>query len=573
MAAFLESLFISVLNMSITAAAIIIAILLVRLPLKKAPKAIAYGLWFVVLFRLLCPVSFTSAISLFGLFGSGSSVMEPIPANIGTMMQPQVDIVIPAATKAFNTVLPAATPAASVNPVQSIMFILALVWALGVISLLIYSVVSYLLLKHRISTATLIRDNIYQTDRICSPFVCGFIKPKIYLPLTLEDREQEYIIRHEQIHIRKRDYLLKPLWFFAVCLHWFNPLVWVAFFLMSKDMEMSCDEAVIREMGENIKKDYSASLLALSVSRQSLAGSPLAFGETGTLARVKNVMKYKRPGFWVIVVAVAVVVAVSAVLAANPQAVETKPGLTRQFLQYKTEYVGNNAKVGGIIALLAFPEGIHYDSFALQTEFEPYEITVKLKSDASSREKSRTNPLNRRQFETNAAIMFSLIGNVEVINFSLPDDVGGNTFVYIRDWADKRYGRDIREFAGSEEEFDKLLSGHAATTEPAQGEPAYALMKLGRNGEVLAARLSLTGEETRLIEKTVFNALIKSTIWKGVDTGSLDECYLIRATYPDKSSTDYYAFMLDGLACLQTGQYGYYSRIDNELYAALVESI
>lgn len=571
MATFIESLFHSVLNMSITATVVIVAVMLVRLPLKKASKAVSYGLWFVALFRLLCPVSFKNSISLFGLFGSGSSTMEHIPANIGTMTRPQMNIAVPAITDAINASLPAATPAASVNPMQIVMFVLALVWALGVISLLVYSAASYLFLKRRISTATVIQDNIYQTDRICSPFVCGFIRPKIYLPIILENSERDYIIRHEQTHIKRRDYLIKPMWFFAVCLHWFNPLVWWAFYLMSKDMEMSCDEAVLQEMGEDIKADYAASLLALSVSRRLFTGSPLAFGETNTLARVKNVLNYKRPAFWIIAVAVAAVIVVSAVLAANPKGAETGPGLAWQFLQYKTEYVGNNSKVGGIIALLEFPEGVHYNSFALKTDSEPYGIAVKLNTDAVSKEEYHISPLSRRQFEYNAAIMFSLIGNVEVINFSLPGDDDGkaNGLVYTRDWADDRYGRDVRDFAGGEEEFGRLLSGQAATTEPAQGETAYMLMKLGGNGEVLAARSPLNGGEKRLAEDVIFKAMIKSTIREGVAIGSLGECYLIRAIHADNTSTDYYAFILNGFACVQIGQHGYYSRIDNELYEAL----
>jgi hypothetical protein len=197
---------------------------------------------------------------------------------------------------------------------------------------------------------------------------------------------------------------------------------------------------------------------------------------------------------------------------------------------------------------------------------------VKLDTNAVSQEEYLSNPLNRRQFEYNAAIMLALIGNVEVINFSLPGDAGGNThrLVYVRDWANDRYGRDIRDFAGSREEFGKLLSGQAATTKPSPAETSYGLMKL-RKGEVLAARSPLNGNEKQLAQDAIFNAEIKSTIRKGVDIGSLDQCYLIRAAYADNTFTDYYAFKLDGSACLQRGQHGYYSRIDNELYEAFAE--
>ena len=573
-----ESLFHAVFNMSLTATVVIAFVLLVRLPLIKAPKTVSYGLWFVVLFRLLCPVSFASAISLFGLFGTGRSVMGPVPANIGMMMRTQVNGFIPAITEAVNSSLPAATPMVSVNPMQVILFVAELVWILGLISLLLYSVVSYLFLKRRISTATLVRDNIYRTDRIGTPFVCGLIKPKIYLPHTLTDSEQQYIIRHEQIHIRRRDYLLKPLWFLAVCLHWFNPLVWLSFYLMNKDMEMSCDEAVIREMGESIKTDYSTSLLTLSVKRQFLSSSPLAFGEGGTLSRVKNVLKYKRPLFWVVAVAVAVAVAAAAVSAANPKELASGPSLAKQFLKHQTVYVGNNSKVGNIIALLQFPRGVRYDSFALHTDSEPYGITVNLKTDAPSQEEYRSNPINREQFATEAAVMFALIDNLEVINFALPSENNGNPFVYSRILANERYGRDVREFAGNEEEFAKLLSGQAPTPGPVKVETSYALMKLGKNGKVLAEISSLSGADKKLAEDVIFNALIKSTIYEGLNIRSLDECYLIKATYTvngSSSTSDYYAFMLDGFACLQRGDgNGYtpsYARTDNKFYNDIVK--
>lgn len=577
MEAFIESLFHSVINMSITASVVIAAVMLLRLPLKKAPGAVSYGLWFVVLFRLLCPISFKSAVSIFVLLGSNSS-MEHIPADIGTMTQPQMNMIVPGVTDSINAALPAATPAASVNPMQIILFVLAYIWALGVIILLTYSAASYLLLKRRISTATLLQNNIYQTDRISTPFVCGFIKPKIVLPVTLGYDERDYIIRHEETHIRQYDYLVKPLWFLAVCLHWFNPLVWLSFYLMSRDMEMRCDEAVIREMGEDIKVDYSSSLLTLSAAHIFLPGSPLAFGETGIKARVKNVLNYKRPAFWVIAVAVAAVLSATVVLAVNPNETKTEQSLAGQFLQYKTDYVGNNSKVGGIISLLKFPENIRYDSFGLKTNTKPYEVTIKLSASPALKE-YYTDTSRQQQFEYNAAVMLSLIGNAGAINFKLSDSENGSPLelVYTKDWADKQYGQDVRLFAGSKEKFAEFLFAKAAA-QPTQkqGEMTYTLMKLGKDGKVLKTLSPLNSETKQLAQDVIFNCMIKSTVWPGVNIKTLDNCYLLRVTYSDGTATDYYTFKHEGYSVMQQGTNGMYSRIDDGLYeklAALLDSI
>lgn len=314
---FLNDLFLSVLNMSITASYVILFVLLARLFLIKAPKFFSYSLWAVVLFRLVCPFSFSSALSFFGFFKKDS--MEHIPVNIGMMAQPHVNVGIDNINQVINNSLPAANPIVSANPMQIILFISSVLWALGILFLLLYSVVSYLLLKRKVNTAMLLKDNILESENIHSPFVLGLIKPKIYLPLGFSKTEKSYILKHEQIHIRRFDYLVKPLAFLVLCVHWFNPLVWISFILMNKDMEMSCDERVLQEMGTDIKKDYSRSLLSLAVSRKMISGGPLAFGESNVKSRIKNVLNYKRPAFWVVILAVVAIMVISVGLMANPK--------------------------------------------------------------------------------------------------------------------------------------------------------------------------------------------------------------------------------------------------------------
>ena len=336
----MHRLFPIVCNMSLTASVVILAVLAVRLLLRRAPKVFAYALWAVVLFRLLCPVSVTSAVSLMGALGAPAqertqrtSAVEYVPADImirGTapavtqLPQPPLPAETGGAVSdAPADTAPAAVPAMSFNePV----FILTLIWLAGMVLLLAYSLVSLLRLRRRLVGTVRLRDNIYLADHIPSPFVMGLFRPKIYLPSTLTETERGYILRHEQYHLRRRDHLVKFLSFLALCIHWFNPLVWAAFVLSGKDMEMSCDEAVVKALGEKIRADYSASLLSLATGRRIVAGMPLAFGEGDTGSRIRNLLNWKRPRPWVMAVCAVVCVGLIALCAANPGGTDAADG-------------------------------------------------------------------------------------------------------------------------------------------------------------------------------------------------------------------------------------------------------
>lgn len=324
----LQNLFLSVLNMSITASYVIIFVMIARLFLKKMPKVFSSSLWAVVLFRLICPVSFSAAFSFLKAFNPSSGKMEYFPSNIGMAGDPRIDTGISGINSIVQNSMPAAAPYASVNPMQIIIFILSVIWILGVLALVIYSVVSYLLLKQKVHTAMLLEGNIFECENISMPFVLGLINPKVYLPLGLSETEKNFILKHEQTHIRRFDYIIKPFAFLVLCVHWFNPLVWLSFVLMSRDMEMSCDEQVINELGSDIKKAYSTSLLSLAADRKMISGSPLAFGETGAKERINNILNYKRPAFWVIIAAVIAVAAIGIGLLANPNIENNKLAVT-----------------------------------------------------------------------------------------------------------------------------------------------------------------------------------------------------------------------------------------------------
>ena len=311
----MSEIFLTILNMSLTASYVIIFVILIRLLLKKAPKVISYALWGVVAFRLTIPFSFESMLSLM----PRNTNVVPIPHDIIYQQSPQINSGIGVVDTLVNNSLPAPTIGASVNPLQIYLEIGAYIWALGIIALLVYSFVSILILKRQLENSRLIEENIFEAKNLKTPFVLGLIKPKIYLPVGLNDTERSYILLHEQIHIKRKDHIIKVLSFLILSVHWFNPLVWIAFILMSKDMELSCDERVLKQINnEDIKKPYASSLLSLATEKHILNGSPLAFGEGNVRGRIKNVLDYKKPKFWIVLVSIFAVVIVGFALLANP---------------------------------------------------------------------------------------------------------------------------------------------------------------------------------------------------------------------------------------------------------------
>ncbi|MDD2421881.1 MAG: M56 family metallopeptidase, partial [Heliobacteriaceae bacterium] len=274
----MDTVFLQILNMSITSGYVILFVIVARLLLKKVPKIFSYALWSVVLFRLVCPFSFESIFSLIPVN------TRTIPQNILYSQAPQINSGITAIDQAVNNSLPApiVSAGAGANPMQFWLALGEAVWLLGIAVLLIYSVFTTIRLYRKIKAAKYVSDNIYEINSIKTPFVFGIFKPKIYLPANLLETEKAYIIRHEQTHIKRFDHIIRPFAFLVLCVHWFNPLVWLAFFLMGEDMELSCDESVIKQMGNEIKKDYSTSLLSLSTGKRIIGGCPLAFGENNT---------------------------------------------------------------------------------------------------------------------------------------------------------------------------------------------------------------------------------------------------------------------------------------------------
>ena len=315
----MTELFLDIVNMSISAGWLVLAVLALRLILKKAPKWVNVLLWGIVAVRLICPFSIESALSLIPSKETISpEIMMDWTPEISTGIEQLDQVVNPVISTSF-----APNPGTSANPLQILIPVAANLWLLGVLVLLAYTAISYLTLRHKLRTAVILRDNIFQCETVSSPFVLGIFKPKIFLPYSMDGNNLNHVVAHEQAHIKRRDHWWKPLGFLLLTVHWFNPLMWVAYILLCRDIELACDEKVIAELGNEQRADYTQALVACAVNRRMIAACPLAFGEVGVKERIRSVMNYKKPTFWIIVTALVVCVVVAVCFLTNPKDIKT----------------------------------------------------------------------------------------------------------------------------------------------------------------------------------------------------------------------------------------------------------
>lgn len=310
----MSELFLKIVNMSISASWVVVAVLALRFCLKKAPKWVNVLLWGIVAARMVFPFSIESVLSLI-------PSAETISPTIMMEQSPSVQTGVPALNHVINPVISSSftpAPGASANPLQIWIPVLAGIWLFGIAALFLYSAVSYCRLRRKVCEAVILRDNIYQSENVCSPFVLGIIRPKIYLPYHMDSREVGHVIAHEQTHIRRKDHWWKPLGFLLLTIHWFNPLMWLSYVLLCRDIELACDEKVIGKMGNAQRADYTQALVACSVDRRLIAACPLAFGEIGVKERVKSVMNYKKPAFWIVLASVIVCAVIAVCFLTNP---------------------------------------------------------------------------------------------------------------------------------------------------------------------------------------------------------------------------------------------------------------
>ena len=311
----MAAVFLKLLNLSISASWLVLAVLVLRLISKRSPKWVNVLLWGIVALRLVLPFSIESALSLIPSAETVSpAVVQFAPAPTITSGVSVIDNAVnPSLSEHFSAV-----PTASVNPLYAWTEIAGWVWLIGLEAMLLYALVSYLRLRRRVSVSLCVRENIYLCDAISSPFILGVVKPRIYLPSGLDEVQRQNVLSHERAHLARRDHWWKPLGFALLAVYWFNPALWLAYTLLCRDIELACDERVIRTMDESAVKTYSTVLLACSMLRKAAITCPLAFGEVGVKERVKNALHYKKPAFRVVAASVAVCVVVAVCFLTNP---------------------------------------------------------------------------------------------------------------------------------------------------------------------------------------------------------------------------------------------------------------
>ena len=298
----MDSLFITILNNAIVASWLIAAIILLRLVFKKVPKWVHCMLWILVAVKLLLPINIETP---FGFLPK----TKPIPEKITVAEVPTVDTGISGIDESINFTLAKNMSRdnieyVTVTPMGVYMYIASLIWLTGIIIMLAYFIISFLVIRHKVSASIRTASNIYECDEIVSPFILGLISPKIYLPSGLDARVKECVIAHENVHISRRDYLWKPLGYVILAIYWFNPLCWISYILLCRDIEYACDEKTTKDKEDSWRADYCQALLDCSVQKKMITACPVAFGEVSVKNRIKKVLDYKKPAFWFVAIAI-----------------------------------------------------------------------------------------------------------------------------------------------------------------------------------------------------------------------------------------------------------------------------
>jgi len=311
----MSALFLKILNLTINASWLILAVIAARLLLKKAPRWISCLLWGLVAVRLLCPISLESVLSIL-------PSAKVVPDNIEMVQDPHIDSGVRIIDNAVNPVIEKSfspDAASSVNPMQVVVFMGSIIWLTGMTVMLLYALISYILLRRKVRASVAMNDRVKECDEVDSPFILGIIRPEIYVPSGIDENTLELVIAHEEAHLKRHDHWWKPFGFVLLAIYWFNPLCWVAYILLCRDIEAACDEKVIKDKDREYMAAYSQALLDCSVNRRIIAACPLAFGETGVKERVRGVLNYKKPAFWVIIVAVVACIVVAVCFMTNPK--------------------------------------------------------------------------------------------------------------------------------------------------------------------------------------------------------------------------------------------------------------
>ena len=309
----MADIFLKLFNMSITASWIVLAVVILRLFLKKAPRWINCLLWGIVALRLIIPFSLESAFSLV-------PSAQTIPQDIAVSQTPAINSGIPAVNNMINPIITESfAPESGANPLQTLLFTASVVWIAGMAVMLLYSIFSYARLRRQVRVSLLHREGVYACDNIESPFILGILLPKIYVPSGIDEAHLQYVLAHEKAHLNRRDHWWKPIGYGLLTIYWFNPLMWLAYTLLCRDIEQACDEKVIKDMDAAAKKGYSQALVSCSVRHRMIMTCPVAFGEIGVKERIKAVLSYKKPAFWIVFVSAIVCAVLSVCFLTNPK--------------------------------------------------------------------------------------------------------------------------------------------------------------------------------------------------------------------------------------------------------------
>ena len=566
----MSEIFLKIINLSISASYIVLAVILLRLLLKKAPKWITVLLWGIVAFRLVFPFSVESVLSLI-------PSAEAVSPTIMTDKMPAVNTGIPFVNSTLNPIISESftpLPDSSANPLQIWIPVLAAIWIIGIVALIIYTGVSYARLKRRVDTAVLYRDNIYQSENVASPFVLGIIKPKIYLPFNMSEKHREGVIAHEMAHIRRKDHLWKPLGFLLLALHWFNPLMWLGYVLLCRDIELACDEKVIAELERDGRADYTEALLSCSVNRRMISACPLAFGEVGVKERVKSVLNYRKPAFWIIVAALVACIAVAICFLTNPPSDKGDNGYSDAYIeslrQQYPEYFGLDTSEG--LDVIVWQMAKNHYAFALEPHFKGERDWMRLKG---------TNTQEMRAILSTYDIGWD---NINIIPWSNPFSS------YMGDWF---IGKDEEDLKANFEEYVGLIRQMLSSDAPpvlhnrrvwdryhpndSERDPYFSVMLPALNGATVEHRedgkIYLNGEyliggvgyacTSFYLSDLTGDGIPELCFCMASGSGIVDQRieiidYATKTkifTLAGRFSNDYYLFMRNGVLCVKETEY------------------
>lgn len=569
----------------ITSSVLILVIVGIRFFLGgRISACIQYALWALVALRLLLPCS---------LFESPVSVMNLMPKAIGVVENNVLSSALP--SQNLSSVLPAEqiSVAGGDNLKPVLQYLVIGIWlgAAALCALVFLAANLRLSSRLRKSRVPLEQSDcklvVYIVKELSSPCLYGLWKPSIYLtPISTVDATRlTYIITHEQTHYRHKDHLWALVRVICVCLHWYNPLVWLAAVLSQRDSELACDESALKQLGDTHRISYGKTLIEMMTAPASpsdlLSLATTMSGSKNELAeRLRRIAKRPKMLVWVVLLTLLFVgIAVAVTFGSAPKESETPEnfGHAEQLWNARVEYAGDTPGVGKLVGLLPVPQRLQYDHFELDTKENPYSLTVCFKSDEESSnfyaETSQQDSLQR-----NALTLFALIDNVDSVILTLDDGQNPYSLDYTREWADICTGGDVRSYAENSnkvtqlleipldtDEWVKIMDSSAQTSSEAA---SYSVTRFGKGGEVIS--IAALTDET-LVKNILMDAQSKSAAWQGVDVETLEEYYLIEQSFSDKGEThQYYAYLLkDGSAVLQSENKGMYSYLSQELYDAL----